>query len=514
MFSRYRYIEGLTSLHGSNNEYLINYLGEIRDKNGREVPTSRDEDGHITVNVTGWDGPREYRVIDLVAIQYKDLRIGASNYHRVDAFVLNGDKEDPQCKNVGYRFSGGPIEVSGAPGFFHVPGFTRYGINREGQLINTETLKEVSVYFTKPVKEKNITGGYAVYPVVSPTGKGTSLGRHRALGLTFLECPDEVDKLIVNHIDGVPGNDDLSNLEWATRSWNNHHAFMSGLKSQNRHVIIKDVRTGEETEYHSITEAVRKKGLAYHNTLLVRLNSQFGKVFSDGMQVKYKDDPRDFPKIDDVEATIEEAKLSEEVKVRHCKTLSEATYSSMTKAGHAIGVSNGTIALRLTRDDRAPVKGFQIARKDDDRPWPDFTEEEYLVSLKDHALKVVARNILTGEYLEFNSVASAARRFGNGVKETLREGRQHLDEFGWQVRLENDIFEDVDNPEETCYGLRKKIMAKHEETGKIILADSCRQMSKILGKCPKMIKKKAMTRGKEIYHEYRFKLGLDEPWPV
>lgn len=49
------------------------------------------------------------------------------------------------------------------------------------------------------------------------------------LALAFIENP--YNKPIVNHIDGNKLNLDLSNLEWATYSENNIHAFKFGLKT-------------------------------------------------------------------------------------------------------------------------------------------------------------------------------------------------------------------------------------------------------------------------------------------
>ena len=51
---------------------------------------------------------------------------------------------------------------------------------------------------------------------------------HRLLALAYLPNPE--NKCDVNHIDGNKSNNDLSNLEWATRSENEKHAYRIGLK--------------------------------------------------------------------------------------------------------------------------------------------------------------------------------------------------------------------------------------------------------------------------------------------
>jgi len=49
---------------------------------------------------------------------------------------------------------------------------------------------------------------------------------HRLVAMAFLDKPKEM----VNHIDGDKTNNRLDNLEWATRSENELHAYNNGLK--------------------------------------------------------------------------------------------------------------------------------------------------------------------------------------------------------------------------------------------------------------------------------------------
>ncbi len=104
MFKRYVFIEGLTNLLGSNGKYLINNDGQIKDIKGNDIEFHRDDEGHRVVHCSGWDGEREYRVIDLVAIQFKGLYITADCYAEITAFVIDGNKDNVHAANIGYRF--------------------------------------------------------------------------------------------------------------------------------------------------------------------------------------------------------------------------------------------------------------------------------------------------------------------------------------------------------------------------------------------------------------------------
>lgn len=79
---------------------------------------------------------------------------------------------------------------------------------------------------------------------------------HRLVTTTFIPNTDP-KKIFVNHIDGNKQNNHVSNLEWATPSENCTHAYQTGLRPDNKHVLAKDIDTGEILEFNSIWECGR-----------------------------------------------------------------------------------------------------------------------------------------------------------------------------------------------------------------------------------------------------------------
>lgn len=75
------------------------------------------------------------------------------------------------------------------------------------------------------------SGYYQVFP--SLEGKSYSIPVHRAVALAFIPNPE--NKPEVNHIDGNKHNNCVTNLEWATRDENHHHARENGLYDWKRH---------------------------------------------------------------------------------------------------------------------------------------------------------------------------------------------------------------------------------------------------------------------------------------
>lgn len=69
--------------------------------------------------------------------------------------------------------------------------------------------------------------GYVWY-VLTINGKGKTMRANRLVAKAFIPNPE--NKNTVNHIDGNKKNNDVSNLEWATRREQMQHAYKLGLK--------------------------------------------------------------------------------------------------------------------------------------------------------------------------------------------------------------------------------------------------------------------------------------------
>lgn len=89
----------------------------------------------------------------------------------------------------------------------------QYIVYEDGAIINAKTLK--------PQKISLKSNGYL---------QCSAGDIHHLLAVVFIENDDPINKTDVNHKDGNKLNNDLTNLEWVTRSVNVKHAFDNGLK--------------------------------------------------------------------------------------------------------------------------------------------------------------------------------------------------------------------------------------------------------------------------------------------
>lgn len=98
-------------------------------------------------------------------------------------------------------------------GFVPVPGHDGVFIDCMGTVVNTN--RYLKPRFVKSYLAKN---GYLV---VSLNNKREYL--HRVLGMAFLNNP--LNKKTINHKNGIKTDNRLENIEWATYSENNTHAY-------------------------------------------------------------------------------------------------------------------------------------------------------------------------------------------------------------------------------------------------------------------------------------------------
>lgn len=320
-----------------------------------------------TVKISWIFGYKEYCVDFLLVVTKIPNNLPTHLWDRI--LPLNGVDKNGK-KVLGYRFDK-PVESEEYPGYYFIPYYTTYGIDRKKNIINLTTGKNKSFYRTKPNEERNSTGGYYVTRVKDDLGKSRGLMRHRAVCLAFKAYDVPPELLVVNHRDGIPGNDEESNLQWCTYLENNLHAIGNGL-TPNRltPVLLKNVDTGKVERFISIKACSEFfDGIVPATTIQFRAAKRSKYLLEGKWLVKYDDgtpwrtDYRKMHYLDGVDIVGRNVFTGEVIFASDCGIMSDMT-----------DVRRATILRHLREDVLVPVSGWNFRYLIDGATWPVHTE--------------------------------------------------------------------------------------------------------------------------------------------
>lgn len=347
MFERYVNKPGFVRVPISGNRYFINECGEIRGVDGLEVPQSIDDEGNRVVWADLWDGVGYYKVAVLSISFYKNLRLPFKLWNKIIPLYIDGNRENLHPSNLAYRFPAGGLEHPRHPGMFCIPMYTNYVISISGDLMRVGSTKIRSWHV-------NSKRGYCSTSVATDIGNLTTAFRHRLMCLAFKEYPSQVDKLDVNHKNGIPGNDWLDNLEWVTRSRNMIHANENYLCQQNIPTLVRDVRTGEVTEYFSLAEVSRTFGLSIPTTR-IRVQSKGQKVYDGFFQFKIKSEP--LPWKDNIDFSTESNRNRPIVAIS-IDSGEVTEYRNVPVCEKDLNINRRAVYRKLNTGDERPYRGY------------------------------------------------------------------------------------------------------------------------------------------------------------
>lgn len=518
MFEKYLKGKGVVAFPHTQSSYFITAKGDVIDDTGTSLPVTLDKDNQPRVFANLWLGKKYYLVADLMAIVFKNVKLPVNLWKEVEGFYIDEDVNNRHASNIGYRFRTHPLPSPVNKGFYYIPFYTSYCINEKGEIIGQrgEKLEDSWRIREAPKNNKqNIRGGYKQRQLVNDLGKRTSIDRHRLLALTFKPYPNNVDRLDVNHNNGVPGDDWLDNLDWMTRARNLTHAYKTGLRSQNIPIQVRDVRTGDVTEYYSISEGARALGLSCDEAMRFRLATTFSTVFQDGTQAKASDDTRDWIVPKDPEKAIKEASIAKGVRALNCRTMEEMEFESVTMCGRVLDIPSGTVSANLRLGRNGVHRGYQFRYLDDPTPWEAFSEDD-VEGMGSIARPVKARNLLTKETKTFNSVKNCAAIQGitGTLSGRLREGVQPVYSDGWQYAYVDDAWQDVTDINTVVANCDKTYKARNVLTGEVFEASSILGLSGLLGHDPNAVGIGVKASGKLVYKGFQYSGEIGEmDWP-
>lgn len=272
-------------------------------------------------------------------------------------------------------------------------GYSRYEVFKDGRVFNKQTEQFLNGSINP--------AGYFLYRLTSDFGVALTWGRHRLLATLFIpkDCVN-VD-LVVNHKNGIKGDDRIENLEWCTQKENSEHAGAMGLSPKCTPVFARNVKSGEVLSFPSMIECARFMDI-HKDSMQYRLRVGPQIIFPEGFQYKPQCDLSEWP----------EGK-SKEVMTFNVKTGEQLVFSNLAEMArhHNFSPASATAWIRLPYLPVLP--GYiQMKMTTDSTPWRDSIYPEVELSWHNKTVPVFVTHQQSGVKRIFSSAKECADAMG------------------------------------------------------------------------------------------------------
>jgi hypothetical protein len=142
--------------------------------------------------------------------------------------------------------------------------FSKYIIYSDGRIY--------SLRYNKFLSPGTKNDGYLSVILTDDDGNRKSFTVHRLVALAFIPNPDPEKFDCINHKDENKLNNDVSNLEWCDRAYNNNYGH------HKKEVVMCDIKTHEPIQvFNSIADASRFLNVSNGHANIVRQLKGKGK---------------------------------------------------------------------------------------------------------------------------------------------------------------------------------------------------------------------------------------------
>ena len=317
------------------------------------------------------------------------------------------------------------VETNKFPGYFHIPSYPNYAISKDGRVLNTKFVSELA-------GSRN-PAGYYNYRITDFIGICRTWGRHRLLAYVFLHPGVDIADLVVNHKNGIKGDDFLDNLEWVTYQGNAEHAGLAQLTLKCQPIQVKDSVTNIVTSYPSFIECARDNGMT-KDAIAYRVLTGPERIFPEKKQYRLLFDKREWYQSPDIERDLLKNGTSKKVEVRNVISGEIQIFPTASSVGKHLNVSPAAITSWLNRKDQPVLPGFvQMKLCSEGTPWRDvvnpYLELEAftgyrIIRVKDAATseeKIFTSAVLCARAMDINPTTLTYRLKSNG-KTTFSDG--------------------------------------------------------------------------------------------
>lgn len=434
-------------------EYRINLSGQIFDRKGNVVSLP-EENGKLVITLFD-----KVRVVDhewlalLAWYECGDINDLSKHIDKISFCDIDNTYLRVRCGKL-MTFAE-PIYY--CDGFRHIPNYPRYAIDVNGNLLDTKTN-----CFVSDLKQDD-KGYITCYIRVPDRDSNRAVKFHRLVAHAWVNNECFLTRTLVNHIDGVKANNDISNLEWCNTLENVNHALKHGLNNTSIPVKVREAYTGEITTYPSISSMNRELGISVGNSVTNFTSKLPGHLWDKRFEIKTLTDntPWYYENVD-------------------------ISYNTPGKSIYTITVFNsGTGKTRKFNRVKQVSDEYKI-------PYRFETIDKFVVRFKELIPSCdiwYVKNSISGPYHVHDTLTSSLNTFSS-LKEVsefmgrtkselqvdISRGLKYIYDSRWLIMLDScnfNIDEYINKPKQA-----KAIQVLNVKSGELILAESIKDASR------------------------------------
>lgn len=223
-----------------------------------------DEKGRTCADLLGTVYGRRYTFEEIGAYLNMPLNLPLEHYFKVDLREIDGV--------LYWHFPEDGIECTDMPGYYYIPEYTNYLIEKRGRVFSIVSGTHVSFH--------TLSTGYLGARMTDDAGTSTIVTKHALLARTFLGYHNRIAGLHVDHLDCNRMNNSLDNFEWVSLRENFRRGSLHAKAKRNGiPVAVREVPDGEIHLFDSIGKAANYLGVSASSVFQFLNNVNEDSVF-------------------------------------------------------------------------------------------------------------------------------------------------------------------------------------------------------------------------------------------
>lgn len=285
--------------------------------------------------------------------------------------------------------------------FYDIPGYSNYSINKRGEVFSKLSNCLLKGSFNP--------AGYLNYRIKHDLGFIFTWGRHRLMMFVFQNPGCDISNLVVNHLNGVKGDDRFDNFEWISYKGNQEHAGLYGLTDKCIPMSVNILSTGEVLKFPSIIECAKFMGLT-KDAIVYRLKIGENRVFPELAQYRKGHSDKEWFIPSNMDLALIENGTKKRILVRSVLKNTVKVYDKILDACQELRVPVSTMSGWLAKPDQPTLPGYiQVKFANDLTPWREV-KDPLLELAKFHNKKQITVKFQNGEIKTFDSLKECSEQ--------------------------------------------------------------------------------------------------------